>query len=278
MPNAPEQSDEWADASHKFARRAQSIAGLLGHRLETTMSAHDLSEKRLWAIHRDMEDLHRRGGAPTPADYWEKTAYPRAQHFLSEMIDVIAAEEEELMRAFRQFAFSVAERSRLDSPSMDDNPLDRHSPVGGADIDLATAIAVAQSGVDEFVAAAEVGNRINEVGAWWQGRLRRKAILAAAGRLLVTPLGQCDVEVAAAEMRLLAKPPWSIDDRLLSAYELAHSDLRDHVAKRRSDLHRRIRAMLSEADGRGRRQGDPPRSQHKARPDGSSRADAIELR
>lgn len=278
MPNASEHADERADASQRFARRAQSIASLLGHRLEMAMEAHDLSEKRLWAAHRDMVDLHRRGAAPTPIHYWETTAHPRAQRFLGEMIDAIAAEEEELMRAFQQFAFSIAERSRRNAPPTDDNPLDRRPSSGGADIDLATAVAVAQTGVDEFLEAAAVGNRINEVGAWWQGKLRRKAILATAGRLLITPVGRYDAEVAAAEMRLLEKPPWSLDDRLLSAYELAHSDLRDHVATRRSDLHRRFRAMLAEADGAGRRRADRPDPPPRHRESRDAAADAIELR
>lgn len=280
MANASDHDDERARASARFARRAQSIASLLGHRLDTAMATYDLTEKRLWAAHRDMAELHRWGGAPTPAGYWESTANPRAQRFLGEMIDVIAAEEEELMRAFQQFAFSIAERSRRDAPPTDDNPLNRDQPAGGSDIDLATAIAVAQAGVDGFVAAANVGARINEVGAWWQGKLRRKAILTAAGRLLTAPVGRYDAEVAAAEMRLLETPPWSLDDRLLSAFELAHSDLRDHIETRRSDLRRRVHAMLSEADGNARRRADKPdnRGRRRASPEAASESDAIELR
>lgn len=277
MQIGSDHSDGRAHASVTFARRAQSIATLVARRLATAAAAHDLSEKRLWASHRDMADLHRCGGAPNPIDYWEKTAHPLAQRFLAEMIDVIDGEEEELVRAFQQFAFAVAERSRRDAPSMDGNPLDVQPPAGASDIDLATAIAVARTGVDEFVAAATVGNRINEVGAWWQGRLRRKAILVSAGRLLMTPVGRYDSAVAAAEMRLLAEPPWSLDDRLLSAYELAHSDLRDHVETRRRDLRRRFQAMLIEAAGGGRRRADQPRARQKDRTAGSWRADAIEL-
>lgn len=275
MPNAFEADDDRARAADRFARRAQSIASLLDRRLKHTISAHDLSEKRLWAAHREMAEQHRRTAAPTPGDYWEKTAYPRAQRFLAEMVDVVAAEEEELTRAFQQFAFSVAEQTRRGAPAIDDNPLEQRRPTGGADIDLDTAIAVARSGVDEFVAAAAVGNRINEVGAWWQGKLRRKAIVVSMARLLVAPVGHYQIEVAAAEMRLLARPPWSLDDRLLSAFELAHSDLREHLSARRRDLHRRFEAMLEEAAGARRQATDRPR--RRPQPDASSTTDAIEL-
>ncbi|MDH4277842.1 MAG: hypothetical protein OEW83_07140 [Acidimicrobiia bacterium] len=283
MSYVAEHSDERAQAAEKFAGRAQSIATLLGHRLEAALSAHDLSEKRLWAAHREAAELHRRGGAPTPAEFWDKTAHPLSQHFLSEMIGVIAAEEEELMRAFHRFAFTTAERSRREAPTVDDNPLDRPRPSGGTDIDLATAVAIAQSGADDFIAAAAIGSRINEVGAWWQGKLRRRAIRATAGRLLITPLGRYDLAVSAAEMRLLGEPPWSLDDRLLSAFELAHSDLRDHLATRRNDLRRRFRAILEEADGASRRRVDRPQIQanpqtrRHAPPDTTSRSDTIEL-
>lgn len=283
MSHVAEHSDERAQAAEKFARRAQSIATLLGHRLEAALSAHDLSEKRLWAAHREVAELHRHGGAPSPAEYWDKTAHPLSQHFLSEMTEVLAAGEEELMRAFRKFAFAVAEQSRREAPTVDDNPLDRPPPSGGADIDLTTAIAIAESGSEEFLAAAAIGNRINKVGAWWQGKLRRRAILATAGRLLITPLGRYDLEVSASEMRLLGEPPWSLDDRLLSAFELAHSDLRDHVATRRNELRRRFRAILEEADGSSRRRADRPQAQSTPQtrrlppPDTASRSDTIEL-
>ncbi len=278
MPNRPEHSDDRAPAHDRFARRAQSIAALVARRLEATRSAHDLSERRLWAAHRDLIELHREGGAPTPTDYWEQSAHPRARHFLNEMMQVIAAEQEELLRAFQQFAVGIAERPGLAAPAREDDSAGHRCFPGQVDDTLAAAIAVAHAGVDEFITAASVGNKINEVGAWWQGKLRRKAILATAGKLLITPLGRYEIEVAAAEMRLLAEPPWSHDDRLLSAFELAHSDLRDHVATLRKDLHRRTRAMLTEAYGNDGRRPSRSGRRDQPHPDQAPIVDAIELR
>ena len=127
-------------------------------------------------------------------------------------------------------------------------------------------------GIDDFLAAASTANRINEVGAWWQGRLRRKAILTAAGRLLITPIERCELVVTSAEMDLLSGPPWCHDDRLLSAFELAHGDLRDHVARAGQELNRQAVAMIEAS----RRVDHRPGERFEPGPDLEQRTAALE--
>ena len=250
----------------RFSRRARSIAVLLGGRLDDTMARYGLSERRLWASHRDLAAQHRRGSAPTLTQYWENVAHPQAQLFLAEMLDVIADEHDEFRRAFQQFAAETAERRRPTSRAIDGGHVRWEPPGTGTDRELPADIAIACAGIDEFVTAAAVGAHINEVGAWWQGRLRRRAILATSGRLLVTPVGRFELEVSAAELRLLRQPPWSHDDRLLSAFELAHTSLRDHVCDMRSELNRWTSALLEEAYGSHRRVEPPPHRQEPRTP------------
>ncbi len=277
MQNAPDAPTSLHPADDRFRQRAASIAGLLSHRLETTLAAHDLTDKRLWTSHRKVAELYRHGRAPRPSDYWEKTAHPRAQRFLSEMTQVIADEQEELMRAYQQFAVDVVARPDFGAAA-GTRPDGRQPNAANADPILAAAVAVARAGVDEFTDAAAIDSRINEVGAWWQGKLRRKAIISSAGRLLFTPVGRYEFEVSAAEMRLLREPPWCLDDRLLSAFELAHGELRDHVADLRTELRRRTRAMLEQAHAKRRPPVDRSHLRRSARSEQAPSVNAIELR
>lgn len=277
MPTAPDHSDDRTAAGDRFSRRAQSIAALLAHRLETALLLHDLSEKRLWAAHRTVARLHRQGLAPTPTRYWEETAQPEARRLLHEAMQIFEAERDELKKALQQFAITVGEQRRAEAMAVDHVTSDRYQPANGLDPAISVDLAVARNGIDVFLAAASTGGRLNEVGAWWQGRLRRRAILATAGRLLITPLERCELAVSAAEMKLLSGPPWCHDDRLLSAYEVAHSDLRDHVTRAGAGLERQARAMLEAVHSPDRRRAKPAKPRADAAAARAARIDTIDL-
>ncbi len=268
MPSESPPFENSSVAGDRFDRRAQSIATLLAHRLESTISLHDLTRKRLWATHRNIADLRRQGRAPTLSDFWEQTAHRQARHFLTEAVNVIDAEREELTKALQHYAISIAEQ-------------DRGTADGGPEAASATVernMATAMAGIELVVGAATAISSINELGAWWQGRLRRAAIMATAGRLLFTPVGRFELEVSAAEMRLLDRPPWSHDDRMLSAFELAHSDLRDHLASARNELGRQARAMITQVHaGDATRRVDRYASARSVQPEQSASIEAIEL-
>ncbi len=69
---------------------------------------------------------------------------------------------------------------------------------------------------------------IDELGQWWQRRLRRAATLRALPDVAARLPGAAELTIAHHEMWLLDQPPWSHGDRLLSAFELAHAEIRRH--------------------------------------------------
>ncbi|MEZ5408834.1 MAG: hypothetical protein R2761_12465 [Acidimicrobiales bacterium] len=69
---------------------------------------------------------------------------------------------------------------------------------------------------------------IDELGQWWQRRLRRAATLRALPDVAARLPGAAELTIAHHEMGLLDQPPWSHGDRLLSAFELAHAEIRRH--------------------------------------------------
>lgn len=91
---------------------------------------------------------------------------------------------------------------------------------------------LARSGA--LVSAAEVAaalpstDDIDELGQWWQRRLRRAATLRALPDVAARRPGAAEITIAHHEMWLLDQPPWSHGDRLLSAFELAHAEIRRH--------------------------------------------------
>ncbi len=67
---------------------------------------------------------------------------------------------------------------------------------------------------------------LNRLGRRWQSQLRRAAIVSVLPRILISSARDAEDLIAAAEVKLLDQAPWAHDDRLLSAYELAHADVR----------------------------------------------------
>lgn len=69
---------------------------------------------------------------------------------------------------------------------------------------------------------------IDGLGQWWQRRLRRAATLRALPDVAARLPDAAELTIAHHEMWLLDQPPWSHGDRLLSAFELAHAEIRRH--------------------------------------------------
>jgi len=230
----------------RFQRRVESIATLLQRQIEAAASFHDLSKRQLLDSHRSVLKLSEGGLVPTPQEFWKQTAQPRAANLVEAVHTLLDAEADELTKALQQFATGIRLELRADQGSLD--------PAWTVD----ELHRVAQEGVSRLAATASALTAIDDLGQWWQTRLRRRAILSAWSKILVSPLDRFELLVSTAEMRLLEQPPWNLDDRLLSAFELAHSDIREHAAELEHRLQRRARAMLNDvigeelADGPGR--------------------------
>jgi hypothetical protein len=70
---------------------------------------------------------------------------------------------------------------------------------------------------------------IRHVSTWWHRRLRRAAIATSIPSILLAAPVDAELIVARKEMDLLARSPWSHADRLLSAFELAHIEIRHRI-------------------------------------------------
>ncbi len=77
---------------------------------------------------------------------------------------------------------------------------------------------------------------INDLGAWWQRRLRRAALLRSIPTIASNTPARAEFLIANKEMMLLDRPPWSHSDRLLSAFELAHGQIARYGKRRVTEL------------------------------------------
>lgn len=194
----------------KLAASSRSSALRLNQRLQATVDRHDLRRKELLATHRDIERLHRAGALPNPTEYWQQSALPRAAMLVDESMTALVEEGEQIGCALDHF---MAELDGADHPWCDTKP-------GRSAAHELSVFAIA--GLTDAVPS---DREIHALGAWWQRRLRRTATLRAMPTL-VRGRGDADAVIGRTEMDLLDGPPWTHGDRLLSAFELAHSEIR----------------------------------------------------
>ncbi len=84
--------------------------------------------------------------------------------------------------------------------------------------------------IGRVLEAVPSGHGIHDLGSWWHRRLRRAAVRRSLPALpRAWPAGRIDIVVGRAELELLDGPPWAHGDRLLSAFELAHSEIRTNA-------------------------------------------------
>jgi hypothetical protein len=175
-------------------------ARALTHHLEALYAVHGLNRHELIAVQRGIVKLQRAGVAPSANEFWEMTALPRAQ------------------------VLTVVATAALD------RELAAILPVSPRDPCLTESLAAALAMCDP----------VDELGRWWQRRLRRAAMLRALPQVMWRAPGQAELTVARIEMELLDRAPWSHGDRLLSAFEVAHADVVAYGRRRITDLAGRL--------------------------------------
>ena len=183
---------------------ADSVARLASQ-MEQAVAAQGLTRRELMATQRGIRQLARRGTAPSPNQFWETTAMPRAERLTGLARAVI---DEELTRLAGTLQAGVRERGRLGPGAA--------APMGNDVLNV------------ELVGAMAGPDRIDDLGAWWQRRLRRAALVPALPDLLAGTPAEADLIVTNHAMGLLDTPPWAHGDRLLSAFELARTDIKAH--------------------------------------------------
>ncbi len=202
---------EFGDLVNDLAECSRSATLRLGERLHQARAAHDLSRSELVKAQRDVARLHRIGALPSPNEYWKRSALPRAATMIDESMSAVVEEGELLGTALDRFMLDL-DRSPLQGWGS--------STAGKATVDHVTSEAIGQ-----LMDAVPSDESINALGLWWQRRLRRAATVASMPRLLIAG-AKADALIGGREMELLDRPPWSHGDRLLSAFELANSEIK----------------------------------------------------
>ncbi len=208
--------ERFETARERLAHRTAAIEHRLASRLEDVRRRHDLTSRLLLTSQRDVVRAVRRGAAPTSARYWETIAEPHAQPLRSAAFAVIDEEVEELVTAVRRFRMAATEFVQLPESSL-------------STADIADAVTLL---VLPLADISMTTRPIDELGASWQRRLRRAAVKSAAQELLVADTNGLEAIVERAELALLDQPPWLHGDRLLSAFEIAHGEVRRELRER----------------------------------------------
>lgn len=166
--------------------------------LRAVRITYDIGRADLRATERAIRHLQRRSMAPSANEFWETTAWPRAQKLVDETQRVI-------------------------------------------DRELAALADPAVRALLEQALPTTAG--IDELGRWWQRRLRRAALVRALPSIAAQPPRSAGLVTSDHEMRLLDSPPWSHGDRLLSAFEVAHREIATYGQRRLSVLDDPVRAV-----------------------------------
>ena len=182
----------------------------------------DLQRRELVAAERGIRRLDRQSMAPAPNEFWESIALPRAQRLIDEARRVI----------------------------------DREILTLGALRDEAGALMVAEG---DLLDALPSSTAINDLGNWWQQRLRRAAMTRSLPSILARSPGEAELVVSNQEMLLLDRAPWSHGDRLLSAFELANGEVGRFGRQRVTELIARSQPGAGRVRAAGRPSRRPPR-------------------
>jgi hypothetical protein len=201
------------------------IGQRLAARLQRAYELHDLDRGGVMTAQREIDRLAARDLLPSPNSYWETVAVPRANMLVDAARVAIDEESSALDDTLDRF-LTASRRSTLEPWSSGPDGLTAIRRAG---------VAAAQR-IPDAVPSSEA---IEALGEWWQRRLRRAAIIKAVPQLLL-PAGSTDAVIGAVELVLLDRPPWNFTDRLLSAFELAHSEVRYEAETAIERLHRRI--------------------------------------
>lgn len=216
---------EFEMARRRLSRSAREAADRLSSRLRQATEVHQVDRRQLMATQRQIGRLHRRGLAPSPAEYWEGTAVPLARMLVDAALEAVADEGDHLGEAIDRFLVATS-RSTLE-PWI--------SGVHGR-------AAIQRSGahaVQGLVAAVPAPIELDRLGEWWQNRLQERALWRALPRMLRAGTS-IEAAISEAEVSVLDSVPWCYGDRLLSAFELGHLEIRSRANELAEDLTARV--------------------------------------
>ncbi len=206
-------SDALEAAIDRLDHRVEVSVRNLSSRLESLHSAHGLKSSELWESQRKISRMAADREVPSPSEFWAETAEPWAAIFTSTCILAINEELVPLDDAVSRFAESIAIANS-----------------NGANISNQMIRTVLKKHLTEPVLAGVPGcAELDALGVVWHSRLRRAAWRKTFPAALFRSAAASDMKIATAQVELAATAPWAHGDRLLSAFEGAAADVREHL-------------------------------------------------
>lgn len=206
-------NDRYREACRRLADRTAAIRERLVTELAHAQREHEIDWRGLLSSQREIAEKAATGTAPGAQVFWLHQAEPRADELRSACESIIDAH---LLLLWD--AVSVFSDSARSLPGTDTND----------DIDLADLRTDVERLVRPISDVRLDRTALDDVGERWSQRMRRQAI-----RRYVRSGGHDDPSFASAideqELRMMGQAPWAQADQLLSAFELAHADVRRSV-------------------------------------------------
>lgn len=217
-------NDRYRDASRRLADRSAAISERLMGELDDVQDHHELDWRSLLSSQRYIAEHP--DSRPDLETFWSEQAEPRSRQLTTRCLHAIDAHLLLLWDAVSVFAEGVRPALALNGEPPSDEAMQS----------LRTDV---ERLIRPVSAAAPERDSIDVLGLRWQERLRRQAI-----RRYVRTGGETDASFSAAidaqELKMMQQAPWAHADQLLSAFELAHAEIRrttaDRIDRMLSDL------------------------------------------
>ena len=217
-------NDRYREACRRLVDRTAAIRERLATELADAQLEHEIDWRALLSSQREIAERAATGGTPDPQIFWLHQAEPRADQLRSACSSIIDAHLLLLWDAVSVFADAARSLSDTDN---------------GVEIDVADLRADVERLIRPISDIRLDRAALDSVGERWTQRVRRQAI-----RRYVRSGGRNDPSFASAideqELKMMNQAPWAQADQLLSAFELAHADIRrvmnDKVDRMLTDL------------------------------------------
>ncbi len=198
-------------------RQTQQLAALYGQELtltlEETYDNYFVTKKDVFAV----QKLWRRSDDMRPNSFWEDVALPHTADFATAGRQAC----DQILGAYRT--------SLLKEIHKQERPL--------SEVDRAQVSRTLQSGSIHLLDVLPDARRIDALGKWWLGRLNTAAIKENLSEVLHSDVSQLRSLIRVKGADLCSDTSWLYGDYLLSAYELAHKELRTYIEEKIATLY-----------------------------------------
>lgn len=234
--------EQLAASLEQLTNRLNVVTYMTRTDMARAIERHDLTRTHLAGIEATARRQDKAGLTVTAGDFWLRTAEPQAGVMLAACSSVQDESRTSIGDLIRRHVRQV------DPDAMGvDHPL------------VAAWTEQVLTEIRRMAPAMVPRTTVNELGDWWQQRLRRRAALRAVPRSLLAPATHLPLLVDAQEIYLSQLSPWSHGDRMLAAFELAHNQLRGRAVEIEQDLIRLARAAINTASTPAEVEPAPPK-------------------